>query len=241
LAVVADGQAFRGISGSEEITVTAIPAATYREYLSSLLGGDRVACAEIVNQTLSQGTPMRLVHLDLFQASLYEVGERWATNQISVAAEHLATAVTEGLLNELYPRLSSARRVGKTVIVAGLQPELHQVGGKIVADTFEMHGWDSRYLGANVPADELRRLVRETQPDLVALSLAIYFNLTRLRVAIDELRREFPNLPMVVGGHGLRAGGAELLEQCPGVRYVSSLDELDGYIDQGPDSNPSSR
>ena len=217
----------------EDVAVTAIPAGIYRGYLSSLLVGDRTACAHVVNQALSQGTTIRRVHLDLFQASLYEVGECWATNQISVATEHLATAVTEGLLNELYPRLLSPKRVGKTVLVAGLQPELHQVGGKLVADTFEMHGWDSRYLGANVPADELRRLVRESQPDLVALSLVIYFNLAGLRVAIDELRREFPHLPIVVGGYGLRAGGAELLEQCPGVRYVSSLDELDGYIRQG--------
>ena len=212
----------------------AIHAATYREYFSSLLSGDRAACAQLVDQALSQGTPIRGVHLDLFQASLYEVGDRWASNQISVATEHLATAVTEGLLNELYPRLPSPARVGKTVIVAGLQPELHQVGGKIVADTFEMQGWDSRYLGANVPPDELRRLVRETHPELVALSLVIYFNLPALRAAIDELRREFPCLPIVVGGYGLRAGGGELLEQYPGVRYVPSLDELDRYIREFP-------
>ncbi len=223
----------------EGVAVTAIPAEIYRGYLSSLLVGDRAACAQVVNQALSQGTPIRRVHLDLFQASLYEVGERWATNQISVATEHLATAVTEGLLNELYSRLPSLERVGKTVLVAGLQPELHQVGGKLVADTFEMHGWDSRYLGANVPADELRRLVRELQPDLVALSLVIYFNLPGLRVAIDELRREFPLLPIVVGGYGLRAGGAEFLEQCPGVQCVSSLDALDDYIRQGPGSKRS--
>lgn len=216
--------------------MAAIPAAVYHEYLSALLVGDRVGCARIVEQVLSQNTPIRRVHVELFQASLYEVGERWATNQISVATEHLATAVTESLLNELYSRLPAPGRVGKTVLVAGLQPELHQVGGKIVADTFEMHGWNSLYLGGNVPADELCRLVRETQPDLIALSLAIDFNLPGLRRAIDQLQRESPQVPIIVGGYGLRTGAAEWLEQGPGARHpgvrcVLSLDELDRYIE----------
>ena len=212
--------------------ITAISQDIYHDYLSSLLAGRRHHCSEIVNQLLSQGLPIRRLHVDLFQASMYEVGELWATNQVSVATEHLATAVTESLLNQLSPAITSRDRVGKVVVVAGIQPELHQVGGKIVADSFEMCGWDSFYIGSNMPPDELARMVRETKPHLVALSLAIYFNLSALRAAIESLRRESPTLPVIVGGHGFRAGGAEIANQYPGVSYVPSLDELDVYIRQ---------
>ena len=131
---------------------------------------------------------------------MYEVGELWAANEISVATEHLASAVTEGLLNQLSFEIASLDRVGKVVVVAGIQPELHQIGGKIVADTFEMHGWDSLYLGSNTPPDEFARMVRTTRPHLVALSLTMDFNLSGLRAAIEELRRESPSPPIIVGG-----------------------------------------
>ena len=31
--------------------------------------------------------------------------------------------------------------------------ELHEIGIRMVADFFEMEGWDTYYLGANTPAD----------------------------------------------------------------------------------------
>lgn len=219
--------------------ITVISQEIYDDYLSSLLAGRRHHCSEIVNQLVRQGLPIRRLHVDLFQASMYEVGELWATNQISVATEHLATAITESVLNQLTLDIKSRDRVGKVVVVAGIQPELHQVGGKIVADTFEMFGWDSFYIGSNTPLAELARMVRETKPDLVALSLATYFNLSAMRAAIEALRREFPTLPVVVGGRGFHAGGDEIANQYPGVSYVPSLDDLDVYIRQFSQDNVS--
>ena len=210
--------------------ITAISQEIYRDYLFSLLAGQRRQCSDIVHRLVSQGLPIRRLHVDLFQASMHEVGELWASNQISVATEHVATAVTEGLLNELSLDVASRDRVGKVVMVGAIQPELHQVGGKIVADTFEMYGWDSLYIGANTPLNDLVRMVRETKPHLVALSLAVYFNLSGLRAAIEGLRRESPTPPVIVGGRGFQAGGAEIANQYSTVSYVPSLDELDVYI-----------
>jgi methanogenic corrinoid protein MtbC1 len=161
---------------------------------------------------------------------MYEVGKLWASSQISVATEHLATAVTEGLLNQLSLDIASRDRVGKTVVVAGIQPELHQVGGKIVADTFEMHGWDSLYVGANTPPGDLLRMVGETKPHLVALSLAIDYNMSGLRAAIEAIRRESATPPVIVGGRGFQPDGGEITGQYLGVSYVPSLDALDVYL-----------
>jgi MerR family transcriptional regulator, light-induced transcriptional regulator len=212
--------------------VTTISPEIYRDYLSSLLAGQRHHCSAIVNRLISQSLPVRRLHLDLFQTSMYEVGELWAANQISVATEHLATAITESMLNQLSPNIATEDRVGKVVVVAAIKPELHQVGGKIVADTFEMHGWDSFFIGSNVSPDELARMVSKNKPHLAALSLAVYFNLPALHSAIDCLRCEFPNLPIIVGGRGIPAGGAEIANNYPRVGYIPSLDELDDYIRQ---------
>jgi signal transduction histidine kinase/methanogenic corrinoid protein MtbC1 len=216
--------------GNARTVVTAISQEVRRDYLSALLAGQRHHCAEIVNQLISQRLPIRRLYVDLFQASLYEVGELWAANQISVATEHLATAVTEILLNQLSLGVTSRDRVGRVVVVAAVQPELHRVAGRIVADTFEMCGWDSFYLGANTAPVELAGKVGEARPHLVALSLAMYGNLSGLEKAIDELRRDVSTLPIIVGGRGFLTGGTEIVKRYSGVSYIASLDELDVYI-----------
>ena len=92
---------------------------------------------------------------NLFQKSLYRVGELWESNRISVAKEHLATAITEGLLNLVYPKLFEPEqyRKGRTILISCTANEFHQIGGKMVADVCELNGWDSHFLGANTPVN----------------------------------------------------------------------------------------
>jgi methanogenic corrinoid protein MtbC1 len=210
-----------------------ISSQTYRGYLDSLVAGDRHHCGKVVQQLLDRRLPLRRLHLDLFQQSLYDVGELWAANRISVAAEHMATAITEGLLNQVAPGLPSGRRTGKTVLVAGIQPELHQVGGRMVADTFEAGGWRSLYAGSNIPPAELCRLIGEAKPSLVALSLTLYANLPALRAGIDAVRRESPGLPILVGGRGFLSGGADLVRGFSSVTCAPTLEQLDLFLQGG--------
>ncbi len=159
-----------------------ISDALYSAYFESLLAGDRKACVEIVQALLAQQIDIKTLHLDLFQPSLYEIGELWETNKISVAREHLATAITEGLLNLIYPTLFSGEISDNAIIVSCAPNEYHQIGGKMVADLFEFHGWDTHFVGANTPNDHLLSLIDEIKPTIVGLSLSIYFNMPLLQV-----------------------------------------------------------
>jgi methanogenic corrinoid protein MtbC1 len=111
-----------------------------------------------------------------------------------------------------------------------VENELHQVGAKMVADVFEMHGWDSFYLGANTPTSELVRFVREKSPDVVALSLSVYFNIGQLKKAIEILTHELDGLPVLVGGQAFRHGGESVVNKYSGVNYISGLEDLESWI-----------
>ncbi len=201
---------------------------TYSEFLAALLAGDRRRCAALTRQTLADGIPVIDLYQRLFQRALYRVGDLWERHQISVASEHLATSIVESLLNQIYPELISPRRTGKTIVVTSVEGELHQVGGKMVCDVFEMHGWDACYLGADTPTRELLRLLREQPPDLVGLSLSVYFHLGDLRATVDTIRAEFPALPILIGGQGLRHIGPTLFQD-PKVHYLADLSELNCF------------
>ena len=121
------------------MTQTTTPASTddaYARYLEALLIGDRRRCREQFETWLAAGTPVRTIYQDLVQRSLYEVGALWEQGRVSVATEHLATAITESLLNLVYPWLFSQPHLGRSAVVTCAANEYHQIGGKMVAGFF---------------------------------------------------------------------------------------------------------
>lgn len=149
-------------------------------YLDNLLEGNRLACSAISRQFLVENSSIKDLYEDVFKVSLYQVGRLWETNKISVATEHLCTAITEGILNELFEQIISTKRYNKKVVVACVDKEQHQVGIKMVADIFEMNGWESFFLGTGIPVSELVKFIDEVKPDVVAISLTVYFNYPNL-------------------------------------------------------------
>ena len=72
------------------------------EYLDNLLLGDRHRCFKVVQQYLSLNPSVIDLYENVIKPALYKIGILWEENKISVASEHLATAITEGILNKLF-------------------------------------------------------------------------------------------------------------------------------------------
>ncbi|MDZ7794219.1 MAG: cobalamin-dependent protein [Spirochaetia bacterium] len=202
----------------------------YSTYLQALLSGDQKRCTEIVSQLLDEKVDIKMLYNQLFQRSLYETGELWEMNKISVATEHLATSITESLLTLVYPIIFSKPHNERTAIVSCVANEFHQIGGKIVADFLELNGWHAHFLGANTPVKDLVEFIDKKEPDLVALSLSLYFNLPKLHKTIEVIRAHNQKLPILVGGQAFRWGGQELQYGYEGVRLLTSLDELESVM-----------
>ena len=198
--------------------------------MKALIAGDRQRCREIFASWLAAGVDLRPLYQEVIQGSLYEVGELWQRGRVSVATEHLATAITESLLNLVYPRLFSQPRVGRSAVVTCTANEYHQIGGKMVADIFELNGWRGYFLGANTPVRDLLNLIQEKRPDVVALSVTIYYGLDSLLNTAAEIRTQFPTVPILVGGQAFLWGGRERAEQIAGVQYLPSLAQLESWM-----------
>jgi methanogenic corrinoid protein MtbC1 len=202
----------------------------YQDYLQALLAGDRRACQASFETWLIALPELRSVYEELIQRSLYDVGSLWEQGRVSVATEHLATAISESLLNLVYPRLFQNPRTGKSAVVTCGANETHQIGGKMVADLFELNGWRGYFLGANTPIRDLLGLVQEKRPDVVTFSVTIFFNLEACLAGVAAVRGAFPELPILVGGQALRWGGHSRFQGFPGVLTLASLAELEAWM-----------
>jgi methanogenic corrinoid protein MtbC1 len=171
-------------------------------YLDALLAGDRDAA---VRAALDDGIARELsvpdLYLGVIQPAQYRVGELWQENRITVAHEHVATAISQLVMALAYPSLPREPSNGRRALVACVDDELHDLGARMAADFFEMAGFDIRYLGPNLPAASLLGMVREVQPDLVILSVTMAFHLDAARDTVRQLRADGDNRPgLVLGG-----------------------------------------
>ena len=200
------------------------------EFLANLLLGNRINCSIIARKYLEQNHTYPELYENLIRISLYEVGRLWETNQISVATEHLATAITEGILSELYGQIISDMPVNRKVVVACVENEQHQVGAKMVADTFTMNGWESFFLGAGIPSSDLIQFIHQTNPDLIAISLSVYLNFANLLKLLETIREVFPDLQIIVGGQAFRHITPEIAARLGNTLVFADLHLLGMYI-----------
>lgn len=198
-------------------------------FFKALVVGNRHECEEVMKEFRKSNSSIIELYEEIFKTSLYKIGEMWEYNKISVAVEHMATSITEGLMNELLPEIMSLDIKNKKVVISCVENEEHQVGGKMVADIFEKNSWDTHYLGANTPMHELIRFCEITKPDLICLSLSVFSN---VRFLIEEITaiREVSDVPIIIGGQALTNIGAELSTKLKDVFYNANLEALENYI-----------
>lgn len=202
----------------------------YTAFLDSLLRGDRTYCSQVIRNELKSNPPVYDLYEKLIRRSLYEIGELWENNKISTATEHLASAIIEAIMNEIYPEVISTEKTDKSVVLTCVENEMHQIGIKMVNDIFELNGWRTYFLGTNTPVDSLVRFTREIQPNLLAISVSLYFHLPDLEKMIQHITDEFPELKIFVGGQAFRHGGVEVISSYKDVIYLPDLNSLDQYL-----------
>lgn len=202
----------------------------YTAFLDSLLRGDRTYCSQVIRNELKSNPPVYDLYEKLIRRSLYEIGELWENNKISTATEHLASAIIEAIMNEIYPEVISTEKTDKSVVLTCVENEMHQIGIKMVNDIFELNGWRTYFLGTNTPVDSLVRFTREIQPNLLAISVSLYFHLPDLEKMIQHITDEFPGLKIFVGGQAFRHGGVEVISSYKDVIYLPDLNSLDQYL-----------
>jgi methanogenic corrinoid protein MtbC1 len=182
------------------------------DYLAALLAGDATRARWIVDAALTDGMPVRELYVGVLAPALEEIGDRWAAGELTVAHEHYATAVTQGVLGVLAPHLRVPPSSGRLAVVACTPGELHALGAQMVADFLEGEGWEVLALGAATPGADLAALVDDERPDVVALSTAVAGNVDGAEDTLRRLR-ELSDPPfVVVGGRAWAAVSAERRE-----------------------------
>jgi MerR family transcriptional regulator, light-induced transcriptional regulator len=184
--------------------MTAALAALRDRYLAAQLAGNRrEALRLLVEDGLGGGASVLDLQTRVIQAAQDELGRLWQHNQVTIAQEHMASAISELGLATLFERAAPTSSLGKKIILACVAGEHHDLPARLVADFLDLAGFDMRYLGADVPHDDLARMIEAEQPDLIGLSVTMSFNVPALRTAVAR-SRAIADRPICIGGHATR-------------------------------------
>lgn len=197
-------------------------------YLKVLLGAERHLASRLVMEAVESGVSVKDIYLHVFQPCQREIGRLWQTNQVSVAQEHYCTAATQLIMSQLYPYVFNTEKIGRCLVATCVGGELHEIGMRMVADFFEMEGWDTYYLGANTPSKSVLQAIEEREAHVLGVSATITFNVGAVADLIADLRtsevgkdvrvlvggRPFliaPNLWQTVGADGYAADAQQAI------------------------------
>lgn len=101
---------------------------------------------------------------------IHEIGERWASDRLRIASEHLASGVLRALFgSSMQP--SAAAQLGPRIVFATPTGERHELGLQMAALIALGAGAYPIYLGAELPVEDLLDAVERGRASALALSL----------------------------------------------------------------------
>jgi MerR family transcriptional regulator, light-induced transcriptional regulator len=176
-------------------------------YLDALLCGERHLASNMILEAVEKGASIKDIYLYVFQRSQYEIGRLWHLNIASVAQEHYCSAATQLIMSQLYQYIFASEKTGRRLVAACVGGELHEIGIRMVADFFEMDGWDTYYMGANTPTSTIIEAIDSHQPDVLAISASMPFHRKTLKELIATVRDHDTEgrVKILVGGYALRS------------------------------------
>lgn len=153
------------------------------------------------------------------------IGEMWHEGTMRVMHEHMATAVIRTFCTNL-KSTQDLPGAAPTIVVTTPSGQSHELGALIVALLARHQGWNTVYLGPNLPAEEIAAAAEVSQARAVALSIVYPADDASLEQELKKLRNYLrAEVRLIVGGRAtegyaraLNAIGAIQLNDVTGLR-----------------------
>lgn len=202
-----------------------LPAAA-DSFLGTLLNQDLPQAIAMGENRIQPAADPGAFYQDTVQPAMYEVGARWERGELTVAHEHLATALAQTVVATLQGRTRSSQKKRGRALIAASVGELHELGARMIAHCLEADGWEVTFLGANTPLGALMDLARRLKPRFIGVSTSMPYHLHHVKRLIDSFRAdaELSSIPLMIGGQ-VFVMFPEAAACLPGARIVTDFAE----------------
>ena len=165
----------------------------------ALVGGDEQRARRDFERLAAGVTLTDLCELFIAPA-LRQIGAAWAAGELSIAAEHRASAICERLIAARTQQPPGRPR--GTAVTATAPGDRHALPAMMAAACLREDRWRVHHLAADLPVSEVAGLAADTGAGLVVLSSATTESAQLAQQAVREIRRRLPGVHVLAGRPG---------------------------------------
>ena len=215
-------------------------------YFHTVLAGQEDRANGLVNDLLAHRIDLQTIYLDVFQWAMHRVGDLYLEGGTDEAHEHMASEITERMMGCVAQFYTPIARKPYRALLGGVAGNWHTLGLRMLSDGLRTQGWETLFLGANVPTASFVAMATAERPDLVVVTCMLEENLEELKLLLHQLHEvraaeEGLHYRLVAGGQFLNHN-PQILEKLP-IDFSSPtlndfLTAVNGFY---PTPNPSKK
>jgi len=165
-------------------------------WVDACLRYDEQDAEHTLSEAFALFTP-EMVCLQIIQRGLATIGEGWYRGRVTVQQEHFASSLALRRLEAILNATPPPTRAGR-ILIACPPGEEHTFVPLLLALLLRRRGWDTVYLGANVPLQYMETTIGATRPQLVVLTAQQLSTAAAIVDMGNVLLRE--RIPLAYGG-----------------------------------------
>lgn len=168
-----------------------------REWIDGALNFDCEKAEQALDAAFEQ-YPWEIVCTNMIFQGLSDIGEGWYKNEITVQQEHFASQLVVQKLNSLIASAPAPYHPQNILIVCP-PGEYHTIAPLMINTLLRYRGWETTYLGANVPLPHLEEALDKIQPTLAVMISARLQTAASILIASQQLQDR--EIPLAFGGN----------------------------------------
>ncbi len=209
----------------------------YEEFVGHLAREDKPRCVELALDKLLRGEiDVATLYNEVLTPALNTPTYSAEEGAVRIWEEHVRSSIVRTIVENAYPFVQREKKARngagvprRSVVVVCPTEEFHEIGARMVADFFEMAGFDATFIGANTPQEEILEALAVLKPTYVAVSATNTYTLVPARRVLAQLRdlreRTGAGFKIIVGGHAFEKNPA-LLQEIGADLHLSTSEDI---------------
>ena len=171
-----------------------------KNFFDALTNGERDEALKIF-EAYTKGATVDDFFDKILKPVMYEVGDLWAANKLSVASEHIASNIAHDLVKIIGKKISRVDSRGK-ILVCTPPGEEHNLGCNVLESFLQSKKYKVFNLSPNAPTEDVLDFIRHNSPDLVLVSITLDENIKPGQRFVKKIADKY-DVPVLVGGIAL--------------------------------------
>lgn len=187
--------------------------AFYEEFYDAFDALDKEKCVNLAYDALVQKEQsIETLYENILKKALSNISDVETDPDHKIWKEHIQSSIIRTIVEMAFPFVLKERKseiLGKAAVVCP-DGEEHELGARMVSDYISLLGYETYFVGKSTPKKEFIDMIKTMDLSVVALSVTNYYNLSQTLKTIQLIRETYPDLTILLGGHGIEANSESL-------------------------------